>query len=110
MGMISLITSYFTTLLSVLKSTGTGANLSISNSSTLLFKLLKLVGKFFNLSISNLDCVQSNYLFASGNNDNEKLKHLFHDSKIAQSYRQGEMKINYVIQFGIAPVCEGTDD
>ena len=35
----------------LLKSTGTGINLSTSN---LLFKLLKLVGIFFNLSISNL--------------------------------------------------------
>ena len=43
----------FTTSLSLLKLTGTGTSLSISNSSTLLFKLLKLVGTFFNLSISN---------------------------------------------------------
>ena len=48
------MTSFFTTLPSLLKSTGTGANLSLSNLSTLLFKLLKLVGTFFNLSISNL--------------------------------------------------------
>ena len=51
---VFLTTSFFTTLLSLLKSTGTGANLSISNLSTLLFKLLKLFGKIFNLSISNL--------------------------------------------------------
>ena len=51
---VFLTTSFFTTLLSLLKSTGTGANLSISNLSTLLFKLLKLFGKLFNLSISNL--------------------------------------------------------
>ena len=51
---VFLTTSFFTTLPSSLKSTGIGANLSISNSSTLLFKLLKLVGKPFNLSISNL--------------------------------------------------------
>ena len=38
----------------LLKSTGTGTNLSTSNLSTLLIKLLKLVDKFFNLSISNL--------------------------------------------------------
>ena len=49
-----LTASYFTVLLSLLKSTGTGANLSMSNLATLFFKLLKLVGKFFNLSISNL--------------------------------------------------------
>ena len=51
---VCLTTSFFTTLPSLLKSTGTGANLSISNLSTLLFKLLKLFGKLFNLSISNL--------------------------------------------------------
>ena len=47
-------TSFFTTSLSLLKSTGTGTNLSTSNLPTLLFKLLKLVGTFYNLSISNL--------------------------------------------------------
>ena len=46
--------SYKSTSLSILKSTGTGTNLSTSNLSTLLFKLLKLVDKVFNLSISNL--------------------------------------------------------
>ena len=44
----------FTTLLNLLKLTGTGASLPISNLSTLIFKLLKLIGTFFNLSISNL--------------------------------------------------------
>ena len=38
-----LTTSVFTTSLSLLKLTGTGANLSTSNLSPLLFKLLKLV-------------------------------------------------------------------
>ena len=41
-----LVTSFFTTLLGLLKSTGTGANLSIVNLSTSLFKLLELVGTF----------------------------------------------------------------
>ena len=49
-----LTTSFYTTSLSLLKSTGTGINLSTSNLSTLLFKLLKLVGRFFSLSISSL--------------------------------------------------------
>ena len=44
-----LMTYFFTASLSLLKSTGTGTNLS-----TLFFKLLKLVGTFFSLSISNL--------------------------------------------------------
>ena len=51
---VFLTTLFFTTVLSLLKSTGAGANLSIPILSTLLFELLKLVGTFFNLSISNL--------------------------------------------------------
>ena len=46
--------SFFTTSLSLLKSTRAGTDLSVCNLSTLLFKLLKLVGTFFNLSIPNL--------------------------------------------------------
>ena len=49
-----LTTSFLTTLLSLLKSTGAVSNFTISNLSTLLFKLLKLVGTIFNLLISNL--------------------------------------------------------
>ena len=44
-----LAASFFTTSLSLLKSTGTCANLSTSNLSTLLFKLFKFSGIFFNL-------------------------------------------------------------
>ena len=44
----------FTTSLSLLKSTGTGPDLSTSDLSTLPFKLVTLVGTFFILSISNL--------------------------------------------------------
>ena len=40
---VFLTTSFFTTSLSLLKSTGTGANLSMSNLSTLVFKLAKFV-------------------------------------------------------------------
>ena len=47
-------TLFFTTSLSLLKATGRGTNLSISNSSTLIFKLLKPLATFFNLSVSNL--------------------------------------------------------
>ena len=47
-------TSFFTTPLSLLKSTGAGTNLSSSNLSILLFKLFKPVGIFSNLSISSL--------------------------------------------------------
>ena len=48
---VFLRTSFLTTLLSLLKSVGTGANFSICNLSTLLFKLLKSFGKLFNLVI-----------------------------------------------------------
>ena len=47
-------TSFFTTLLTLFKSTRIVSNFTISNLSTLRFKLLKLVGPLFNLSISNL--------------------------------------------------------
>ena len=49
-----LTTSFFTTSLNLIKSTGVVSNFPISNLSTLLFKLFRLVGRFFNLSISNL--------------------------------------------------------
>ena len=49
-----LTTSFFTTFLSLLKSTGVVSNFAISNLSTLLFKWLKSFNTLFNLSISNL--------------------------------------------------------
>ena len=33
--------------------------------------------------LQTLDCVQSNYSFASANNDNEKFEQMFPDSKMA---------------------------
>ena len=47
-----LTTSLFPTSLYLLKPTGTGTNLSVSDLFTLIFKLVKLLGIFFNLSIS----------------------------------------------------------
>ena len=52
--LVLLTTSFFPTLLSLLKSTGVVSNLPISYLSTLLFKLLKPLGTYLNLSISNL--------------------------------------------------------
>ena len=49
-----LTTSFFTTLLGLLKSTGVFSNFPVSNLSTSLFKLFKPLGRYFNLSISNL--------------------------------------------------------
>ena len=54
-----LTTSFFTTLLSLLNSTGVVSNLPISNLSTLLSKLIKLLGIFLYLSISNLSASDS---------------------------------------------------
>ena len=51
---VLLTTSFFTALLSLLKSTGVVSNFPISNLSTLLFKRFKPLGTFLNLSISNL--------------------------------------------------------
>ena len=50
----SFLTSFFNASLNLLKSTGTGTNLSTSNLSSLLFKLLKFLGTFFSLSVFNL--------------------------------------------------------
>ena len=58
-----LTTSFFTTSLSLIKSTETGTNLSTSNLSTLLFKLFQLFGTFFNLSISNLSTLDFKLTF-----------------------------------------------
>ena len=49
-----LTTAFFTTTLSLSKSTGTGTNLPTSNLSLLLLKLFKPVGTSSNLSMSNL--------------------------------------------------------
>ena len=54
-------------------------------------------------TIQALDFIQSNYSFASAANDSEKFRIMFPDSEIAKSYSQGETKVKYVIQFGIAP-------
>ena len=51
---IELTTSFLTTSLSLVKSTGTGTNSSTSNLTTLLFKLLKLLSTFLNFLMSNL--------------------------------------------------------
>ena len=50
---VFLTTSFFTTLLNLLKSAGIGTNLSMSNLSTSLFKLAKL---FFNAKLDVSTC------------------------------------------------------
>ena len=44
-----------------------------------------------------LQAFNSNYSFASSENDNERFQIMFPDSKIAQSYRQGKTKVRYNI-------------
>ena len=44
-----------------------------------------------------LQVVNSNYSFADSENDNERFKITFPDSKIAQSYRHGKTKVRYNI-------------
>ena len=51
---VFLKTSFFTTLLNLLKLTGVVPNFPMSNLSTLISKLLKPPGTYFNLSVSNL--------------------------------------------------------
>ena len=53
--------------------------------------------------VQALDCVDSNFSFASTNNDAKKFQRMFPNSKIAESYRQAGTKTIYVLQFGIVP-------
>ena len=48
------MSTFFTTLLNLLKLTGVVPNFPMSNLSTLISKLLKPPGTYFNLSVSNL--------------------------------------------------------
>ena len=59
-SIFSLTTSFSTASLSLLKSTGTGTSLSISNLSTLYFKLDQLI------FLANLDVLTSAAFFKSG--------------------------------------------
>ena len=45
----------------------------------------------------------SNHSFASAIDDSEQFKLMFPGFKIARSYKQGESKLRYSIQYGIAP-------
>ena len=76
-------------------------NLSLSSTTSVLLTPEDEVVKAETLQA--LDYVSSNYSFVSAKNDSEKFRRMFPDSKIAEAYQQGETKIKYVIQFGIAP-------
>ena len=47
--------------------------------------------------------VDKNQSFQSADGDNERLARQFHDSAIAKNYKQGQTKMKYMVQFGIAP-------
>ena len=53
--------------------------------------------------IQALKVVESNYSYASVSDDAERFCLMFPDSKIAKRYKQSRTKVNYVIQYGIAP-------
>ena len=49
-----------------------------------------------------LEYVECNYSFATAEKDSERFKAMSPESEIAKNYRQGETKVRYHIQFGIA--------
>ena len=53
-----------------------------------------------------LQYVEWNYSSASAAKDSEKFKAMFPGSEIAQNYKQGETKVRYNIQFGIARILK----
>ena len=53
--------------------------------------------------IEALNSVEFNRSFQSANNDSERYKRMFPESTVAEGYSQGETKMKYNIQFGIAP-------
>ena len=84
----------------VLTTQGASNTIGLSQEST----VLSFADQVLNAEILEaLDVVESNHSFASTNGDNNKVRRQFPDSKIANSYHQGETKTKYVIQFGIAP-------
>lgn len=50
-----------------------------------------------------LKCVDANWSFQSTNDEGKRYVAMFPDSEIAKSFKVGETKIKYVIQFGIVP-------
>ena len=53
--------------------------------------------------IEALDKVDKNHSFQSADDDNGKFSRMFPDSEIAKNYKQGQTKLKYNVQFGIAP-------
>ena len=55
-------------------------------------------------AIQALHIIDANIPFASAETDGERFRWQFPDSRIAQEYKQGRTKVNYVVQQGIAPL------
>ena len=53
--------------------------------------------------IEALNTVECNRSFQSANNDSKRYKVMFQNDPVAQGYSQGETKMKYNIQFGLAP-------
>ena len=53
--------------------------------------------------IQALKIVVGKFSFAIANGDGDRFRTTFLDSAIAKSYRQGEAKVKYCLQYGIAP-------
>ena len=53
--------------------------------------------------IQALKIVDGNFSFASANGDGDRFRTMFPDSAIAKSYKQGETRVKYCLQYGIAP-------
>ena len=53
-----------------------------------------------------LQVVVANYSFASTNSDSKRFKLMFPNSPVASRYSMTEIKVKYIIQFGIADYCK----
>ena len=53
--------------------------------------------------IQALKIVDGNFSFASANGNGDRFRTMFPDSTNAKSYKQGETKVKYCLQYGIAP-------
>ena len=53
-----------------------------------------------------LHVAEYNHSFSSTKDDSKRFKLMFPNDAIAQGYNQGETKVKYNLQFGIAPYCK----
>ena len=53
--------------------------------------------------MESLKHVDSNHSFVGANNDSNRFRLMLPDYEIARSYRQGEFKVRYSIQYDVTP-------